>query len=121
MPTTDSSHDGLLTVEQRDEGDHLRLVLLGELDLSNVDIAGAELDSALGHERPVLVDMSKLEFLDSTGIALLVMAMKRRDAGLLTFVPSQSPGVRRVLSLTGLDQKLPVAPLEEAAAILPPA
>ena len=122
MPTTDSSmHDGLLTVEQFDEGGQIRLALLGELDLSNAATAETQLGEALARELPVLVDMSKLEFLDSTGIAMLVIAMKRGDASRLTFVPSESIAVRRVLQMTGLDDKLPLAPLGGADPLLPPA
>lgn len=122
MPTTDPiTHDGLLTVEQLDEGERIRLRLSGELDLSNVGTAETTLDAALGHERPVVVDMSKLEFLDSTGITLLVTAIRRGNGALLTFLPSETASVRRVLSLTGLDQKLPLADAAAERAILPPA
>lgn len=122
MPTTDSStQDGLLTVEQLDEGERIRLALLGELDLSNAATVEAKLAEALIAERPVLVDLSRLEFLDSTGISILVLAMQRPDARLLTFVPSKAPGVRRVLQMTGLDDKLPLASMGSADPLLPPA
>jgi len=122
MPTTQTSkQDGLLTVELLDEGERVRLALLGELDLSNAATAETQLEEALGRELPVLVDMSKLEFLDSTGIAMLVIAMKRSDASRLTFVPSESIAVRRVLQMTGLDDRLPLAPGGEADQLLPSA
>lgn len=122
MPTTESStRDGLLTVDQSDEGERIRLALIGELDLANAATAEAQLEDALAGERPVLVDMSRLEFLDSTGIAMLVIAMKRSDASRLRFVPSESVGVRRVLQMTGLDDRLPLAPRGEVDQLLPSA
>lgn len=39
------------------------------------------LEEALGTELPVLVDLSKLEFLDSTGISLLVAAVGPAEEG----------------------------------------
>jgi anti-anti-sigma factor len=107
MPYTDFPiEDGLLTVEQLDEGAQLRLSLRGELDLSNVETAEAALTEALASSKKVLVDLGSLEFLDSTGIALLVGALQRNDAERLSFVPSKSSGVTRLLSLTGLDKRM---------------
>ncbi|HKO37099.1 MAG TPA: STAS domain-containing protein [Solirubrobacterales bacterium] len=107
MPDTDISiQDGLLTVEQLDEGAQLRLSLRGELDLSNVKTAEAAVNEALASSKKVLIDLGSLEFLDSTGIALLVGALQRSDAERLSFVPSKSSGVRRLLGLTGLDTRM---------------
>jgi len=122
MQSSDSSvQDGLLTIDRHDEGQRLRICLRGELDLSNVCTAELQLEEVLNTHRPVLVDLSKLEFLDSTGIALLVTALGRPDARRLSFLASETPGVRRVLSLTGLEDRLPFAsvvdgqPLSQAA------
>lgn len=122
MPTIDSSvQDGLLTIDRLDEGLRLRICLSGELDLSNACTAELQLEEALGTKRPVLIDLSKLEFLDSTGIALLVTALGRPDARRLEFLPSEAAGVHRVLSLTGLEERLPYATLEEGQPLSPAA
>jgi anti-sigma B factor antagonist len=107
VPDTDTPiQDGLLTVQQLDEGAQLRLSLCGELDLSNTKTAEEALMEALASTKKVLVDLTRLEFLDSTGIALLVAALQRNDAERLSFVPSKSSGVRRLLGLTGLDKRM---------------
>jgi anti-sigma B factor antagonist len=106
--------DGLLTVDRLDEVLRLRLCLRGELDLSNACTAELHLEEALGSKRPLLIDLSELEFLDSTGIALLITALGRPDARRIQFVPSESVAVRRVLSLTGLEERLPYASLEDS-------
>lgn len=100
---------GLLTVKQLDEGLQLRLSLKGELDLSNAKIVEDALAEAFASDKRILVDLGGLEFLDSTGIALLVAALGRSDAERLSFVPSESNGVRRLLGLTGLDKRMAVS------------
>jgi anti-sigma B factor antagonist len=110
--------DGLLTVCVSDEPERVRLALQGDLDLANAKTAETQLMGAFESGKEVLVDLGKLEFLDSTGIALLVMALRRHDGGQLRFLPSETAGVRRLFTLTGLDQKLPFAmesPAPEAA------
>ncbi len=122
MPIVDSrTQDGLLVVEQLEEGQHIRCCLQGELDLSNAGTAELKLEEALNSKRPVLIDLSKLEFLDSTGIALLVTALGRPDARRLEFVPSETAGVRRVLSLTGLEERLTYVSVEDDQAMQPAA
>jgi anti-anti-sigma factor len=122
VPTTDFQvHDGLLVVQQTSEGERFRIALSGEIDLANTETAASTLREALGSGKSVLVDLAKLEFLDSTAIAMLVAAI-REGGEQLSFLPSDHAPVRRLLSLTGLDERMnlvPVAPvtpsLEESA------
>lgn len=109
MPSTDFQvHDGLLVVQQTCEDDRLRLALGGEMDLANAGTAASALAEALGSGKSVVVDLAKLEFLDSTGLAMLVASI--REAGeQLSFLPSEHAGVRRLLSLTGLDERMNLA------------
>lgn len=103
--------DGALAVRTVRDGDACAISLHGELDLANVATAEAALRDALDRgEAQVIVDMRKLEFIDSTGIALLVSALGRNgDEQRLRFIPSESPAVIRVLELTGLAERLPLA------------
>jgi anti-anti-sigma factor len=106
VPTTDFQiHDGLLAVQQTSEGDRLRIVLQGEMDLANADSAASILREAMGSGKSVVVDLAKLEFLDSTGVALLVEAM-REGGERLSFLPSKHAAVSRLLGLTGLDERM---------------
>jgi anti-sigma B factor antagonist len=110
VPDTNTPiQDGLLTVQHLDEGAQLRLLLCGELDLSNAKTAETALTEALDSDKKVLIDLGELEFLDSTGIALLVAALQRTDAERLSFLPSRSSGVSRLLDLTGLDKRMPLS------------
>ncbi len=91
------------------KGDTHVVSLCGELDLANCKTAEAELDQAMNGGGEVIVDMSELEFIDSTGIALLVAALRHNgEASRLRFVPSKSSTVTRVLQLTGIDERLPL-------------
>jgi anti-anti-sigma factor len=104
--------DGTLVVRTTVSSGGARVISLhGELDLANAKTAEAALESSFGENgTPIVIDMSELEFIDSTGIALLVAALGRGDeGGQVTFVPSSAPAVTRVLELTGLAGRLPLA------------
>jgi anti-sigma B factor antagonist len=82
----------------------------GELDLATVPTLEQELEEAL--RRPtgaVVVDLSDLQFIDSTGIAVLVQAMSHNNGSVkLKFVPSRANGVKRVLEMTGVAERMPL-------------
>jgi anti-anti-sigma factor len=97
--------DGLLTVHQTTEPSRVRIALAGELDLANVGTAETALFEALRTRKDVLIDLRELEFLDSTGLALLMAAMRQLGEK-LSFLPSESLEVRRLLGITGLDERM---------------
>lgn len=112
MSTDFQVHDGLLTVQRTSEGERLRVAFSGEMDLANAETAGLTLREALSSPKSVVVDLAKLEFLDSTGIAMLVNAM-REGGERLSFLPSRHAAVTRILNLTGLDERMKLMPVAE--------
>jgi stage II sporulation protein AA (anti-sigma F factor antagonist) len=95
----------------------------GELDLSTATELEGPLDQTLdGGDASVLIDLSSCEFIDSTGIALIVRAWQRLDsdgAGHSLVICSQNDQVRRVLEITGLELSIPVhATRDEALAAM---
>ena len=103
--------DGTLVVRSI-ESDGSRVVAFsGELDLANAGTAESALESSLADAAlPVIVDMRELEFIDSTGIALLVSALGNNGSEeRVRFIPSSASAVARVLELTGLAERLPLA------------
>lgn len=107
MPDTQTDiQNGLLLVRQTQDGGSTELALEGELDLANAHTLELTLHEALHRGDEVVVDLGKLEFIDSTGISLLVMALRGPHAERLRFRPSESADVCRLFSLTGLDQRL---------------
>lgn len=103
--------DGTLVVRSVENGESRVIAFAGELDLANAGTAENALESSLADaSTPVIVDMRELEFIDSTGIALLVSALSRNEGeARVSFIPSDSPAVTRVLELTGLAERLPLA------------
>jgi anti-sigma B factor antagonist len=81
------------------------LSLAGEIDLYTAPRLQAELTKALSGAGPtwVVVDMSGVEFCDSTGMNVLLAAHRlaaERGGGLALAAPR--PPVRKILDLTGL-------------------
>jgi len=105
-------HDGLLAVQQTSQGKRIRIALKGEMDLANAETPGSMLQEALASGKEVLVDLAKLEFLDSTGLAMLVTAM-HEGGKRLSFLPSEHDAVVRLLSITGLDERMNLVPTAE--------
>jgi anti-anti-sigma factor len=104
--------DGTLVIRTANDGGVRTIALAGELDLANAATVEGELEAAFENDTAqVVVDMRELEFIDSTGIALLVATLGRNEGGgtRVRFVPSASPAVSRVLEITGLADRLPPA------------
>ena len=84
----------------------------GELDLSTAPELEGPLEEVLERdEGSILIDLSQCEFIDSTGIALIVRAWQRLDSGengRALVICSGNEQVRRVLEITGLELSIPV-------------
>ena len=80
--------------------------LLGELDMSTAPQLREELlRLASDGATLVTVDLSELAFVDSTGLSVLITALKRlRQQGGEMALRSPTPGTRRVLEITGLTE-----------------
>ena len=93
-------------------GDEAWLLVAGAIDL----VTATQLSDALRvaeRDGPGLVglELSALNFIDSSGVHLLLAANRRaRLAGRRFVVSKPSYPVRRVLSITGIDRKLEILP-----------
>jgi anti-sigma B factor antagonist len=87
--------DGLLTVN-----------VVGELDQSTApELRDALAPSLENPTEPVLIDLSDCDFIDSTGLSLLIEAKRRLEEQQKPFgVCCPDADVRRLLELTGIDQ-----------------
>ena len=84
------------------------VVLAGELDLYNAEEVRAALDEAGGSSpRRVVIDMSDVEFIDSTALGVLLEARSKLGDGKLRLASLQL-GTRRTLQVSGLDRQLSV-------------
>ncbi len=77
----------------------------GEIDLYTAPQLQSELSRLLRSDSDrVVVDLSEVEFCDSTGMNVLLAAMKRlRERGGSLELAAPRPAVRRILQVTGLD------------------
>jgi anti-sigma B factor antagonist len=91
-------------------GDRATLELRGELDMSGTDRLRVALEQAEEPPSGLLVlDLSKLDFIDSTGLEVLLRAARRaHDSGRRLIVARPSRYVRRLLEMTAIDQTLDV-------------
>lgn len=98
----------ILEVETRPGEGLVHLVLRGELDLSTVGKVEEALHTAQASEESLIVlDLSGLTFMDSTGLRLMVTADQRaRKAGRRLVIVKGPETVQRVFSITKLDETL---------------
>ena len=96
-------------VRESVENEWLRLTLRGELDLATAPELEARLGELQAEGRSVLMDLSQLGFMDSTGVSVLISAKRDADAnGWLISVRHPNGQVRRLLELVGLLERLEV-------------
>jgi anti-anti-sigma factor len=98
IDVTSDERSGVVTVK-----------LVGELDISSASRVERELKRAEKGEPPALVlDLSGLEFLDSTGLRMIVAADQRaREEGRRFALIRGTEAVQRVFRITFLEERLP--------------
>jgi anti-anti-sigma factor len=98
----------ILDVQSEDRHGLVHVALRGELDLSTVGKVQDELRRVEASSPPVVVlDLSRLTFLDSTGLRCLVTADERaRDEGRRVVIVRGPEAVQRVFSITRLEEHL---------------
>lgn len=95
-----------LKVSTRSQGGRIIMSLGGEIDLYTAPTLHGELDGLLSGEGPaqIVVDMSDVEFCDSTGMNVLLGAHRRaREQGGDLELASPRPTIRKILQVTGLE------------------
>ena len=87
-----------------------------EIDITNAEALRAALLQAANGHGTLVVDMTRTQFCDSSGLHALIAAHKRAEAeGREVLLVIPSPTVLRVFVLTGMDRVIPnVTSLPEA-------
>lgn len=113
---------GTLRIAQRAVGVAEVIALSGELDLAGAPVVAARVDALRtnGRRARVVVDLSELEFCDSTGLrALIGAAAEIRASGGRLVVSVGEGNVARLLDITGAAEWLEMHPdLDTALAAL---
>ena len=80
----------------------------GELDLVTAPALRAALEAAAGGgARRIVVTLGEVTFLDSTALGAIVHGWRQAaDLGIEFSLTGASPGIRRILAVTGLEDLL---------------
>jgi stage II sporulation protein AA (anti-sigma F factor antagonist) len=105
-------------VRSEQQGGVFVITVEGELDMNTATDLERELEGPVAAaQTPLLIDLSRCEFIDSTGIALIVRSWQALDGEghdrfALCGIGHQ---VKRVLDITGLEQTIPTHSTREQA------
>jgi anti-sigma B factor antagonist len=105
-----------LTEEQPDDGIRV-ITVTGEIHVTTAPDFSARLGEAIAAgTRGVVIDLSGVEFIDSTGLSVLLNGLRRvtRAQGKMALVVS-NPTVLRLFEVTRLDSTFDIHPTREAA------
>lgn len=105
-------------VESKARGDWIVVTVKGEVDVYTAPKLKDELLGLIEEgKNQIVVDLEGVEFMDSSGLGVLVGALRRlkEREGTLALVCTKGP-VLRILSITGLNKVFPVyQSVDEAA------
>lgn len=90
--------------QSTDASGAILLQLLGELDLAVAPALSARLATLKESDAAVRLDLSQLQFMDSTGLGTLLTAVldARRDGWPLEIDPALARPVRRIVEVSGV-------------------
>ncbi len=105
---------GSLTLTTRTEGNAVILTASGDVDLSGSPLLRQELKKHAG--KKIVVDLSAVPYMDSSGLATLVEAMQSsRKGGGQLFLCALGDRVRSIFSIAKLESVFKIVPSVEAA------
>jgi anti-sigma B factor antagonist len=108
-----------LKVASRTQGEHVVVSVHGEIDLYTAPRLRAELDRVLAGTGGLrlIVDLSGVEFCDSTGVNVLLAGYRRaRETGGDLALAGPRPPMRKILQVTGLESVFSVVEVPAATA-----
>ncbi len=94
--------------ETVDTDGFVRVALIGELDIAVADAVDQRLRQHREDGRPVRLDLSRLDFIDSSGVQTLVLGMKQatKSGHELEVDRHISASVRRMVEMMGIGSQL---------------
>lgn len=99
----------LFATEVTKEDGEVVVSVRGEIDIVTAPVLWASLADVLPDTTRVVIDLRGTEFIDSTGLGVLVRALKRlRHHGGDLVLRAPRPNARKVLSVTCLDRVMTI-------------
>jgi anti-sigma B factor antagonist len=93
--------------------------ITGDIDMSTVAGLRERLFELADSGQPLIVDLNRDTFIDSTGLGVLIGAARRAAAhGTSLHAVCSRPQTRRLLWLTGVDRRIPLTATVDAALAL---
>jgi anti-sigma B factor antagonist len=80
--------------------------LAGDLDMATIEAFEEALAEEPGEAGPLLLDLTRLEFMDSTGLRGMLQAREGRDRIAVLISPESQVG--RILEIAGVDEVLEI-------------
>ena len=94
--------------ESIDGDGSVRVALIGELDIAVADAVEQRLRQLRDDGRPARIDLSELDFIDSSGVQSVVLGLKhaRRSGHPLEVDRRVSSSVERLIEMMGIGEQL---------------
>jgi len=109
-----------MEIKTVDAGNYLQVKLAGSLDLAGVEAIEMDFSALLAGEQHLLIDLSKVDFVASMGIRMLLSGAKQltqRNLKLILAAPNECVG--EALEITNINAIIPCfATVAEASATL---
>ena len=99
-----------MQIKHRIYNNVLYLVLSGELDENTSHFAKSNMDNLLEQSgfNQVIIDLSELEFMDSTGVGVLIGRYKKmKENNIPIFICNPSTHAEKIFKMTGLYDIMP--------------
>ncbi len=99
-----------MKVKSRIYNETLYLLLCGELDEHTSSYVREEMDKAFGSGvfKQIIIDLSELDFMDSTGIGVLIGRYKKmKDRKIPIYICNPSTHAEKIFKITGLYDIMP--------------
>lgn len=98
-----------LKIHVRREPDQVVVALAGELDLASAPLLQSEIEAAASNGTMLVLDMQELEFIDSTGLRIILSAHERaQEHGQELALRNVQQQVERLLSITRVGEHLKI-------------
>lgn len=97
-----------MTIEKTKEGQKLNIAVLGRLDTTTAPELEAELKSSIGDAEELVFDFSKLEYISSAGLRVLLAAQKLMNKQGKMLIRNANESVMEIFEITGFTNILTI-------------